>query len=94
MPRIKSASEKAAGKLISAIQKEWGEELGFPIAEESEDVMGLAHSLLQARTSSKMKEVLDGATITQYLGEEWVSNHPSVIPAIESLIKAMEQEDA
>ena len=51
MPREKSESEIAAGRLILAIQKEWGLELGEPEAEQSELVMGRAHELLQARNA-------------------------------------------
>ena len=54
MPREKSESERAAGRLILAIQKEWGLELGEPEAEQSELVMGRAHELLQARNAVSM----------------------------------------
>ena len=39
MAKVRSKLEAAAGKLISAIQKEWIEELGEPQAEDSERVM-------------------------------------------------------
>ena len=94
MPRIKSDSEKAAGKLISAIQKEWNEEMGTPQAEQSEEVMGLAHNLLQARIASSMKEKLKNRTVSEYLGEFWVRRHPSVSSSIHSLELAIEQENA
>ncbi len=60
MSKVKSISEQAAGKLISAIQKEWGLELGNPVAEESEYVMGLAHNLLQARTANASNAIRAG----------------------------------
>ena len=94
MPKFKSISESAAGKLISAIQKEWGSELGDPVADESEYVMGLAHKLLQARTAKVMKDILDGKSIREYLGIDWVDNHVSVLGFIEQLELAMANESA
>lgn len=57
MTKSKTESEKAAGKLISAIQKEWIEEIELGCSEKSENVMNLAHTLLQARTAGKMREL-------------------------------------
>ncbi|WP_444915933.1 hypothetical protein [Microbulbifer sp. TRSA007] len=94
MARIKSESEKAAGKLISAIQKEWGVEIGEPCSGASEDVMDLAHNLLQARTSKGMEKILNRLSLQEYLGFEWVEKHPGVVPAIEKLRQAMAQENA
>tara|TARA_B100000965_G_scaffold87174_1_gene70686 strand:- start:1624 stop:1908 length:285 start_codon:yes stop_codon:yes gene_type:complete len=94
VPKIKSISEAAAGKLISAIQKEWGSELGEPVADESEYVMGLAHELLQARTAKVMKGILDGKSIREYLGVDWVDSHASVLGFIEQLELAMANESA
>ncbi|TLM73431.1 hypothetical protein ACONUD_02720 [Microbulbifer harenosus] len=94
MRREKSESEKAAGKLISAIQKEWGEEIGTPQADHSEEVMGRAHGLLQARTAESMRSLLKEKTVTEFLGEFWVRRHPLVKPAIIFLEKAMERENA
>ncbi|AUM13036.1 hypothetical protein [Ketobacter alkanivorans] len=94
MPKRKSISEAAAGKLISAIQKKWGSELGDPVADESEYVMGLSHGLLQARTAKVMKGILDGKSIREYLGVDWVDNHASVLGSIEQLELAIANEIA
>jgi len=85
MPRKRTESAEAADKLISAIQKEWGEELGESVAEVTEQIMDLAHELLQAHTAQAMAFILGSRTITQYLGELWVELHPSVVPAIAKL---------
>ncbi len=82
--------ETAAGKLISAIQKEWGKELGESSAEVSEDVMDKGHDLLQAAKKNKVTDVLEGLSISQYLGELWVRKHPSVKKYITALEKALE----
>ena len=94
MAKEKLLSQKAAGKLVSSIQKEWGNELGLDSKEAdiSESVMDLAHGLLQANTADNMQELMGARSVYQYLGEIWVKKHPSINPAIECLIQAMEQE--
>jgi len=77
-----STIEKSAGKLISAIQKEWGNEAGELCADESEDVMGKAHDILQACKKNELSQLLNGKSITAYLGTVWVEHHQSVKPAI------------
>jgi len=85
MTKKRTDTEAAAGKLILAIQKEWGEELGHPVAAESEEVMGKGHDLLKAAKANELRKVLDGRTVSEYLGPSWVERHPSVTPAIEAL---------
>lgn len=82
MSKKKNDFKKAAGKLISAIQKEWGNELGTPNAEFSERAMNAAHNLLQADTIEKARELLGTMTVRQYLNDVWVQSHPSVKSAI------------
>ncbi|MDI9240525.1 hypothetical protein QLQ15_16595 [Lysobacter sp. LF1] len=82
MPRLRTPYEKAAGKLISAIQKEWGAESGLSTADFSEGVMDAAHHLLQARTPEAAARLLSSLTVGQYLGELWVRRHPAVTPFI------------
>ncbi len=79
MTKEKSLSQKAAGKLISSIQKEWGNELGLDSKEAdiSESVMDLAHEILQAKTADSMQELMGARSVHQYLGEIWIKNHPS-----------------
>ena len=77
--------EIAAGKLISAIQKEWTAELGEPCAAQSERAMNRAHDLLQAAKTGKVAECLHGQSITQYLGQSWVQQHAAVMPFITSM---------
>ena len=77
--------EAAAGKLISAIQKEWTAELGEPCAEQSEHAMNRAHSLLQAAKAGVAGECLQGQSVAQYLGQSWVQQHPAVVPFINAM---------
>lgn len=85
MSKKQTDLQKAAGKLISSIQKEWGKELGEPRAELSENVMHTAHNFLQAGSAEEMKTLLGTMTIRQYLGEAWVRAHPKVQAAILTL---------
>jgi len=85
MPREKTKSEKLAGKLISKIQKVWGEQTGEPGAEETENVMGLGHDLLQARSKEAMREILNGRTVAQYIGDIWLQKNPRVKPIASEL---------
>lgn len=82
MPKEKSELKRALGKLISEIQKEWGDELGERGAEFSENVMDSAHDLLQAGTVDGVKALLAGRSVRQYLGDLWVRRHPHVETAI------------
>ena len=82
MPKKKTEIQKAAGRLISAIQKEWGDDLGESNADFSEDVMDRAHDILQAGTADRVRELLGPLTVRKFLGEVWVQGHPRVKPAI------------
>ena len=64
----KSDVRKAAGKLISVVQKEWGDELGEPGAIVSEEVMHNCHGLLDANSPAELAKILNGMSIAEYLG--------------------------
>jgi len=94
MPRQRTEAEAAAGKLISAIQKEWGKENGESVARISENVMDLAHTLLLARSAEGMLQLLGTRSAKQYLGELWVARHPAVLAAIKHLEHTLKTEKA
>ena len=81
----RTAQEAASGKLISAIQKEWTAELGEPCADQSEQAMSRAHDLLQAAKTGAVRECLNGQTVAQFLGQNWVMQHARVLPSITKL---------
>ena len=86
----KTKFEKAAAKLIAMIQKEWNKERGEPGAKVSEVVMAKAHDLLSAAQENKVLVVLNGLSLTQFLGETWVRKHPGVnqcIAGFEAMLK-------
>ncbi|RSZ37250.1 MULTISPECIES: hypothetical protein [unclassified Variovorax] len=86
MTRSRTPLEAAAGKLIAAIQKEWGIEAGEPGSAESEKVMHAAHGLLQAAAKSgSIAGVIGSGSVSTFLGEQWVQAHPRVLPYIAAL---------
>ena len=78
MARKKTEIRTAAGKLTSAIQKEWGNELGELHASASEEVMNLSHGFLHAESAEDLRSLLGGKSIAEYLGVSWVADHPAV----------------
>jgi hypothetical protein len=94
MASNKLALEQAAGKLISAIQREWGKELGESVAELSEDVIDKGHDLLRASKERKVRFILGGLRVTQYLGELWVQRHPEVKELIAQFERELEASES
>ncbi|MDH5354953.1 MAG: hypothetical protein OEY09_10965 [Gammaproteobacteria bacterium] len=93
MAKKKSPLEAAAGKLISAIQKEWDNEMGEPEAEESENIMHKGHDILKAARNNNISSILNGMNVTQFLGDIWVHKHPNVKQSIanfEAVLNAFE----
>jgi len=86
MRRRRTPIESAAGKLVSAIQKEWGDELGQPASAVSEEVMHASHALLQAAArEGSIASVIGRGTIASFLGIKWVETHPKVLPYIQAV---------
>ncbi|MCR8959779.1 hypothetical protein M0765_019150 [Variovorax sp. S2] len=89
MTRSPTPLEAAAGKLIAAIQKEWGIEAGEPESAASENVMHAAHDLLQAASKfGSIVSVTGLGSVSTFLGEQWVQAHPQVLPYIAALESA------
>jgi hypothetical protein len=79
MPRHRTTYELAVGKLISAIQKEWTRHAGEgEIASQSESVMYRAYDLYKTESQSDFVDLLQGRDIEQYLGSDWVKQHPQI----------------
>jgi hypothetical protein len=86
----KEKFEKAAAKLIAVIQKERNKEFGEAGAKVSELVMDKAQALLSAAKENKALVLLNGLSLTQFLGETWVRKHPGVkqcISGFEAMLK-------
>lgn len=94
MPRVRSRSSRAAGKLISEIQKVWGDALGTDDADAAEDVMGRAHDLLRLSDSREsLLQLLEGRSCAAYLGDAWVRRHPVIRPSLEAFERAALEND-
>jgi len=91
MVKEKNKLEIAAGKLISAIQKEWNTELGEPEAEISEEIMNKGHDLLEGAKNNNLEGLLKGMSVTQFLGDLWVHKHQGVKESILNLEAAMNE---
>jgi hypothetical protein len=85
MPRTRTPLETAAGKLVSAISKEWSLEAGETGAELTERVMHTSHSLLNAARQGSIAGVIGSGTVSAFLGKQWVESHPNVWPSIHEL---------
>lgn len=85
MPRHRTPLEVAAGKLILAIQREWSAEAGEPSAVMSEQVMHSSHNLLQAAKRGSIADVVGSGSVSEFLGKQWVQEHPKVWPHILAL---------
>lgn len=95
MSRTRTPLEIAAGKLVSAIQHEWHDEAGEPESCESEVVMHASHALLQVAPSGSLVSVVGEGSVTKFLGQKWVQNHPRVWPHIQVLeAMALGESDA
>ncbi len=67
MPRKRTKFQKATGKLISAIQKEWGDELGeSPTEPEMSELLELV--------SQRVKEAIEDTQQTRARLNETLSN--------------------
>ena len=85
MTNSRTALEAAAGKLISAIQKQWHSEVGEPESAASEAIMRAAHEHLQASKSRSLATIIGSGSVSSYPGDQWVQQHPSVVPYIAAL---------
>ena len=94
MPKTRAELEAAAGRLISAVQKEWNAEAGEASASESESVMHTCHELLKSAKAQSLRTLLGGRTVAQFLGEAWVNRHPQVVPALREFQALIEDAHA
>ena len=78
MPKKRSEYHAAVGKLISAVQKEWANEVGTSTSEFTQAVISAGHLLLNAKDLEQARELLGGRTVQQFLGDVWVRKHPLV----------------
>lgn len=91
MSPSQTALEQAAGKLVSAIQKQWHSELGKSSAAVSEQVLNSAHTILQAAKAGALSSLLGSRSVSQFLGEIWLRKHSAVLPYVKELERLASQ---
>jgi hypothetical protein len=85
MPREASEIERRLGRLLTAIQSEEMRAIGSPDWSATHAALGRAESLYCAAKQSLLEAALAGRAVRVYLGNEWLSRHPRVLPAIQDL---------
>ena len=92
MPRKRNPVGIAAGKLILAIQKEQSAMTGDEDVAVTRKILDRAHTLLQASRTSSVSNLLDGRSVHEYLGADWIEVHPSVKASIDVFASEVRNE--
>jgi hypothetical protein len=77
-------------KLISAIQRQWMEQLGEPEAPLSEAAMHRAHKLLTAAQEGRAAAALAGGSVADFLGRDWLDAQPWAGPHVQKIQAAID----
>ncbi len=85
MPRETSLLERAFGRLLTLVQSEETRAVDSPEWSRAHGVLTRAESLYWAAKRGGLMPVLQGASVRDYLGAEWLAGHPRVLPAIQEL---------
>lgn len=80
-----TAIERAAGRLVFAIQREWAAEAGSSRADQCERVMRSAQRLLVASKGGSLVPFIGIGSVSEYLGRAWINAHPWVWPHVQVL---------
>jgi hypothetical protein len=80
MQNRQSDQARQLSKLISALQKQWQQELGEPGATLTEAALRGAQSLLSASHSGVIAGMLASAPIEHHVGADWVAANPWAQP--------------
>jgi len=89
MPRRINTLAVAAGKLILAIQKEEGHDIG-PDAVATSLVKSRAHTLQHAAHNHCVPALLSGRSVVAYLDAAWVEKHPAVKPSVDAFASQLD----
>lgn len=76
-------------ELISALRKQWEEEIMKPEALFTQATLAKAQQLLSAARDGTLVELLASVPLERYLGENWVSANPWVKPYLEKIEGAL-----
>lgn len=81
--------ERAIGRLIVVVQREWTDAMGNPGVAVSEEVLHNCHALLVAAKHDRLEHEMQGRSVAEILGLSWVRLHPRVVPAVKELEAAI-----
>jgi hypothetical protein len=85
MPRESSELERALGRLLTAIQSEATRSLDAREWRATHAALGRAETLYWAAKRASLAAALGASGVREYLGFDWLSRHPRVLPAIQDL---------
>ncbi len=93
MPRERTELQRASGKLTSSLGKVWHQHLGDDeLWEKCDVVLNKSHDFLQAKNAENIIQLLNGQSISEYLGEDFLQHHPQILEYIRELEKAIRDE--
>jgi hypothetical protein len=81
-------------KLISALQKQWREELGGQEATATEAVLRKAQTLLTAVRDGTILRLLADGPLERHLGETWLNANAWAKPHVQKIEAAIRAADA
>ncbi len=85
MPKEASDLERALGRLLTAVQSEETRAVDSPDWRATHAVLGRVEALYWAAKRAMLAETLGEAGLRDYLGPQWLTQHPRVLPAVQDL---------
>ena len=85
MPREDSDLQRALGRLLTAIQSEEMRAIDAPAWGATHAALRRAETLYWAAKRATLATTLGALAPRDYLGLEWLSRHPRVLPALQDL---------
>lgn len=85
MPRETTDLQRALGRLLTAIQSEEMRAVDTPWWAATHAALRRAETLYWAAKQSSLDEALGARSPRDYLGSEWLSRHPRILPAVQDL---------
>jgi hypothetical protein len=90
MKRNDSELQRSLGRLLTVIQAEEMHAIDTPLWGAAHEVLGRAERLYWASKRASLGQTLGADSLRNYLGIEWLSRHPRVLPALQELELSMD----
>ena len=85
MKRNDNELQRSLGRLLTAIQAEEMRAIDTPAWAATHEALRRTEYLYWASTRAALAATLGGASLRNYLGIEWLSRHPRVLPGLQDL---------